>query len=245
VILLVVAVLIGVGAGIVRAPLGARAARIRVERLPLLAIGAAGAAAARLVSDDLAPLAMGLSLAVLLGFVLSNAHITGVLVIGVGLLVNLVALVINDGIPVRGEALVTAGVVDDEADLATTELDGPRHLETDTDRLGVLGDVLPVPIARIVLSFGDLIVIAGVGDAMRDLARRRRRAWTDNDRGSYGSTMTQLNAVHDWGTAPSAAPDSASQYSANPDRTEPDTIDLTSSSATPRSRPLAAASHNK
>lgn len=244
-ILLVVAVLIGLVAGMLRAPLGARAARIRIERLPILAIGAAGIAVARLVSDEVAPLAMGLSLAVLLGFVLSNAHITGVIVIGVGLLLNLVAVVINDGIPVRGDALVTAGVVDDEADLATTELDGPRHLETDTDRLGVLGDVLPVPIARTVLSFGDLIVIAGVADAMRDLARRRRRAWSNDDRGSYGLTMTQLKAVHDWGTAPSAAPESGSQYSPNPDRTEPVTIDLTSSSATARSRPLVAASDNK
>ena len=243
-ILLVVAVLLGVMAGVIRAPLGARAARIRIGRLPLLAVGAIGTAAARFVPDELAPLTMGLALAVLLGFVLGNSHVTGVVVIGCGLLLNLVAVVLNNGMPVRGEALVTAGVVDQD-ELATVSLGAPRHLETPSDRLAVLGDVLPIPATRDVLSFGDLIVILGVGDAMRDLARRRRHAWTTDDRGSYGMAMTQLKAVHDWGTAPSASPESGSQYSENPDLRDPVTIDLSSPPATPRSRPLVAATHNK
>lgn len=243
-ILLLVAVLIGLVTGMIRTPLGARAARIRVRRLPLLAIGAVGTTAAHLVDQDLAPLAMALALAVLLSFVLSNSHVTGIVVIGIGLLLNLASIVVNDGIPVRGDALVTAGVVD-RAELATTGFEGPRHLETSADRLGVLGDVLPVPIMRSVLSFGDLIVIVGAADAIRELARRRRRTWSREDRGSYDSTMTQLKAVHDWGTAPKAEPDSGSQYSANPDETEPITIDLSNPSATSPTRPLVAATHTK
>jgi Family of unknown function (DUF5317) len=239
VLLLVVAVLGGLAAGSLRPPVGAHGARLHLTRLPLLGAGAGGTALAHLLTGDLATLAMGLSLALLLAFALANSHLTGVVVIGLGLLLNLVAVVLNNGMPVRGGALVAADVVD-RVDLATTELTGPRHLETPHDRLGVLGDVLPMPIGREVLSFGDLIVVAGAADAVRELARRRRRTWTLEERETYESTTTQLRAVHDWGTAPSGAPESGSQYSAKPDRTAPAAIDLTSPAATPGSRPLVA-----
>lgn len=239
-----VAVLTGLVAGLLRPALGARCQRIRIGRLWLLAIGAAGATAASVVPEDVAPLTMGVALAVLLAFALSNAQVTGVVVIGLGLLLNLVAVVLNNGVPVRGGALVAAGIVE-RSDLATIDLGGLRHLETNADRLSVLGDVLPVRPARSVLSFGDLLVIAGVTDAVRDLARRRRRRWTGTDRTDYDSTMTQLRAVHDWGVAPSPSPDSATQYSENPDRTAPATIDLRSAPATSGTRPSMAATHNK
>lgn len=252
---MVVAVVGGLAAGVLRRPLGARSQRIRIERLPLLAVGAAGTALARLVPADLATVVMGVSLAVLLAFAIGNAHVTGVIVIGFGLLLNLTALVFNDGIPVRGEALVRAGVVE-RADLPATRFAAPRHLETPNDRLAVLGDVVPVPIAESVLSFGDLIVMVGTADAMRDLARRRRRSWSSGERVDYDSTMTQLKAVHDWGSAPSAIPESGSQYSAKLDLRAPVTIDLTSEAPTaapgdgespdaPAARPLETAIHNK
>lgn len=243
-VLLVVAVLIGLVAGFLRPPLGARAARPRLRRVPLVAVGAAGTALSSQVADDAATVALGLSLVVLLAFALSNSHVTGVLVIGAGLLLNLVAVVINDGMPVRGSALVAAEVVTAE-ELPGVELSGARHLEGSTDRLAVLGDVLPVRVTREVLSFGDLMVVAGAADALRELVRRRRRTWSASERATYESTATQLRAVHDWGTAPTAAPDSGSQHSANPDDTAPLTIDLTSSSRTGRARPLVAASDNK
>lgn len=242
--LLLGAVLLGLVAGVIRPPLGARATRVGVRWIWLLAAGAAGTAAAQLVEADLAPAAMGVSLAVLLAFVLVNAHLTGIVVIGVGLLLNLVSVVVNNGMPVRGEALVRAGVVSAD-ELATTELTGARHLESKADRLPVLGDVLPVAAVRSVISFGDLIVMFGVADSLRDLARRRRRGWTKRDRGDYGSTMTQLRAVHDWGTAPNGSPDSGSQNSANPDLDAPATIDLTSDARTPLPRPLVPADHSR
>jgi hypothetical protein len=244
VLLLVVAVLGGLAAGWLRQPIGARGVRPAIRRLPLLALGAFGTALAQLLEDDAATLALGGSLAVLLSFVAANAHLTGVLVIGCGLLLNLLAVVLNSGMPVRGEALVSAGVVEQE-ELATTTFRGARHLETGADSLAVLGDILPVPVAREVLSFGDLIILLGVADALRDVARRRRRTWGAIQRQDYRSTMTQLNAVQHWGTAPSGAPVSGSQCSAKPDLTVPDTIDLTSAPATRRSRPLVAATHNK
>lgn len=244
VVLLVVAVLGGLAAGRLWRPIGARGVRLHVRRLALLAVGAFGTAAAQLLDGDAATLALAGSLAVLLAFVAANAHITGVLVIGCGLVLNLAAVVLNNGMPVRGGALVAADVVE-RSELATTSFGGARHLETSSDRLAVLGDVLPIRLAREVLSFGDLMVVAGACDAVRELTRRRRPAWAAARRQDYRSTMTQLRAVQHWGTAPSGDPDSGSQCSAKPDLTAPDTIDLTSASAIRRSRPLVAATHNK
>ena len=244
VVLLVVAVLGGLAAGWLRKPMGARSVRLRIRRLPLLALGAFGTALAQLLEGDSATIALGASLATLLAFVAANAHITGVLVIGCGLLLNLLAVVLNSGMPVRGEALVRAGVVE-QAELPTTTFRGARHLETSADPLGVLGDILPVPVVREVLSFGDLIILAGASDAVRELARRRRPAWGTVRRRDYQSTMTQLNVVQHWGTAPSGDPVSGSQCSAKPDLTVPDTIDLTSAPGTRGARPLVAATHNK
>jgi hypothetical protein len=239
-----VAVVGGLAAGWTRPPLGARAVRTGVHRIPLLAGGAVLTAAANLLDGDVAALATGLGLAVLLAFVAANAHITGVVVIGLGLLLNLVAVALNSGMPVRGGALVAAGIVEQE-ELPTLDVDGPRHLETPRDRLPVLGDVLPVPLTREVVSFGDLIVIFGAADAVRDLVRRRRAAWSATERGAYGSTMTQLSAVQDWGAAPSRVPADGSQYSENPERTVPATIDLTSDPESSPAPPLVAASHTR
>jgi hypothetical protein len=201
VILLVVAVLGGLAVGRLMRPLGARAVRLHLRRLPMLAVGAFGTALAQVLDGGPATVALAASLAVLLAFVAANAHVTGLLVLGCGLLLNLVAVVLNNGMPVRGEALVVAGVVEED-ELPTITFAGPRHLETGSDRLAVLGDVLPVPITSEVLSFGDLIVVAGAADAVRELSRRRRRSWPVTERRDYRSTMAQLGIVEEWG-APS------------------------------------------
>lgn len=239
VVLLVVAVLGGLAAGRLARPLGARSVRLRLRRLPLLAAGAVGTALAQVLDGDLATLVLAASLAVLLAFVAANAHVTGVVVIGCGLLLNLIAVVLNNGMPVRPGALVEADVLE-VSELASTTFDGARHLETSSDRLGVLGDVLPIPVTREVVSFGDLIVMAGAADAVREGARRRQRAWGAARRQDYRSTMTQLSVVQRWGTAPGTDIDGGSPV-ASPAPAEPQTIDLTSSPAAPRPRPLVAA----
>jgi hypothetical protein len=233
VILLVVAVLGGLVAGRLARPVGARTVRIHLRRLPLLAVGAVGTAVAQALDGDVATLLLAGSLGVLLAFVAGNAHVTGVIVIGAGFLLNLMAVVLNNGMPVRGGALVAADVVEVE-ELPSTRFDGARHLETSTDRLAVLGDVLPIPIAREVVSFGDLIVMAGAADAVREAARRRQRAWGAERRQDYRSTVTQLSVVEHWGRPPTDAPELPA----------PATIDLTSPSARPRSRPLVAVTHS-
>ena len=236
-VLLLIAVAVGGVAGLLRPALGRHAARPQVVRIGWLAVGAALNAASVLASGDLATLALAGSLTALLWFAAGNRAITGVAVIGVGLLLHLVALGVHGGMPVRAEALVRAGVVD-SVDDAAAALDPPHRLETSRDPLPILGDVIPLAATQEVLSFGDLVVVLGVADAVRDLARRRTRPARQAD------AITEASAVHDWGTAPSGAPDSGFQCSANPLAAAPLTIDLDSAVAD-ASPDLVAASHSR
>jgi len=172
--LLAIVALAGLVAGLARPPLGTHTPRPRLTQLWLLAGGAAGNAGSLALDGDAAVLSLGASLVLLVAFAALNRHVTGVAVVGLGLLANLAPVAIDGGMPVRPGALVQAGLVE-RADLADTDLRGARHLETEDDVLGALGDGLPVPPLREVLSFGDLIVVAGAGDAMRELNRRRAR----------------------------------------------------------------------
>lgn len=242
VVLLLIAVGGGLIAGVARAPLGARALRIRLHRVWLLGLGAVLNAGATVAGDEAAVVLLGTSLVALLAFALSNPHVTGIAVIGVGLLANLVALVGNGGMPVRGDALVAAGLAE-RHELATVELDPPRHLERSSDRLAVLGDVLPIAPVREVASFGDLIVVVGLADVVRDVVRRRRRPWTAEQRARYVAATTQARVDHDCGTAPSGAPDSGSQCSAYLDLEAPATSPEANARAAAASPALTAASH--
>lgn len=215
-----------------------------MEQIPLLGLGAALNAASTMLGGAAATMTVAASLAVLIAVAMANRHITGVAVVGVGLLLNLFSVAVNEGMPVRPGALVRAGVIAEE-DLASTTVDAPRHLETYRDSLGVLGDVLPIPLAREVLSFGDLIVVVGAADAVRELSRRRGRRWTAAERAAYLARTTDASVVHVWGTAPSAPPVSGSQYSANPDADAPATIDLDSDRDVDRSPDLVSASHSR
>jgi hypothetical protein len=237
VVTLALAVAVGAVAGVLRRPGGCHLVRPRVEQVGLLGLGAALNALSVLLSGPPAVAALLASLAVLIAVAVANRHLTGVAVVGVGLLVNLVAVAVNGGMPVRAGALEAAGI-------EGTVLSDPRHLETAGDPLPVLGDVLPVPVAREVVSFGDLIVVLGAADAVRELSRRRGRARATVQRPAR-TTKARLDQV--WGTAPSGAPVSATQCSAYPDLTAPVQIDL--SSAEPASEPisepeLVAASHS-
>lgn len=208
----------------------------------LLGGGAALHVVALLLDGDLATLAMAASLVALLAAAAVNRHLTGVVVMAAGLLLNLVALVLNNGMPVRASALEQAGVI---AAGEVPELSGPRHLEGPSDRFGVLGDALPIAATGEVVSFGDLIIILGAADAVRELSRRRSRRWSEADRAAYRSQIAQTSVVQDWGAAPSGRPASGSQYSENPEDSAPVIIDLDNERRTSGRRELVAASHRR
>lgn len=229
-VLLVLAAAGGLIAGRVRRPTGGHGAVPHVRRVELVVVGVALALAASLLEGDLSVLCDALSIAVLAAFAGMNHATTGLAVVGVGLVLNLGAVVLNNGMPVRGGALVAADVVDRD-ELASHDEPDPRHLETDADNVPWLGAIVPVSLVHRVVSFGDLIILAGLADAARDLSRRRARLpavdgdddlWRGADGPDGGRRPDQADATtaakvdQDWGDAPSGAPESGSQCSAKP-----------------------------
>jgi hypothetical protein len=246
VVLLAIAVVIGLGLGLTRAPAGAHSVRPHVEQLPLFAAGALLFAVSALLDGSPAILCRAAALAVLIAVAMANRHLTGMAVIGLGLLLNLASLAVNAGVAVRASALVEAGVVA-PGDADTADLTGPRHLETSADALGVLGEVLPLPLVAQVVSFGDLIVAFGAADAVRELSRRRVRRGAHVEGAAYAGVLatTSVNADQVWGTAPRARPVSATQYSAKPDAEAPATIDLDRETAAVRAYTDLVASQSR
>jgi hypothetical protein len=110
----------------------------------------------------------------LIAFAASNVRLIGMGVVLVGLGLNLVVMAANGAMPVRANALVRADVVDSRAEAARHDLGARRRLEEPADRLTGLGDIVPVPGLRQVVSFGDLVVLAGVADVLAHLTHKRR-----------------------------------------------------------------------
>ena len=106
-------------------------------------------------------------------FSLRNFHVTGMIVIAVGVATNLLPVALNGATPVRAQALVDAGLVD-AADVDRVLLDGARELTTDNTLLPWLGDAVPVAVFDQVMSFGDLIILAGVFSVISNLMLKRR-----------------------------------------------------------------------
>ena len=114
------------------------------------------------------------SLALLTGFVVVNRHIVGMGVLAVGLAANFAAVLVHGGMPVRASALLAADVAE-SGELADIDLGAGRRFERTTDLVPALGDIIPVRPLRSVMSFGDLIALAGVGAVAGELARYARR----------------------------------------------------------------------
>jgi hypothetical protein len=257
VLLLVVAGAGGLIAGRARRPAGGHGAHPHVRRWRLLALGALLAVVATLLHGDVAVLCSALSIAALAVFAGTNRNVTGLAVAGLGLVLNLAAVVLNNGMPVRAEALRDSRAVRGHVD--RSDVRSPRHLETGSDGFGWLGAIVPVPGVHDVVSFGDLIVLVGVFDAARELARRRTPLPAVGDdvdelfpippraagAGTSGGATAQLDdpassdattaasADQDWGAAPSAAPESGSQCSAKPFTTTADINEFWKEAALP------------
>ena len=116
------------------------------------------------------------SYVLLVGFGVLNVRLVGMPVVLVGLVLNLLVITVNGGMPVRADAIRT---VDPGVDIATLDLGAKRQLEDDDTRLAVLGDIIPVTPLGQVLSFGDLVLAVGLADVafrlLKPVALPRRR----------------------------------------------------------------------
>jgi hypothetical protein len=173
---IVVAVVAGVAIGYLTGGRLRRIGEASFRLWPLLFIGIALQAVAGAVGDELGVPAILASYACLVVFTVANIHLAGMGVVAVGILMNALVIGANGGMPVRGEAIVAAGIVDHRSDLDTLPFGSKRHLEAEDDRFMVLADIIPVPIAEEVLSFGDLVMSVGVATVLAGLMRRRRVA---------------------------------------------------------------------
>jgi len=210
-----------------------RFTRPRVHKWGLLAGGISGQVIASRLHGDFAATLMLLSLVLLTCFAIANLHLAGMGVLAIGLSANIVPILLNEGMPVRAEALVHAGVVEPglENDVLLT---GGRHIEGSHDRLVVLADIIPLPAAEQVVSFGDLIIFVATVDVLVHVVRRQRRApahsW-GRSRAHYpgieptfrGDDIKSARQVQDWGEAPSPVPSSGSQNSDKPEVSAPRT----------------------
>lgn len=108
---------------------------------------------------------------------MQNVHIRGAGVTAFGLALNLFVTVANGHIPTRLEALIGAGRVADDVDPDTiVAIGGLGELETDSTSLAVLGDIVPISFFDEVVSFGDLILTAGIFVIAMNIVGTGRRA---------------------------------------------------------------------
>ena len=123
----------------------------------------------------------------MIAFAIFNLHLTGVVIVAIGLSCNLLVLLVNDGVPVRIDAIVDVGV--DEAAVSSAELGPGRRLEEPGDRLEPLTAIIPVPALSMVLTFGDLVALFGLANVAFRLARRSAASPCEGPQGGRGRTQ--------------------------------------------------------
>jgi hypothetical protein len=141
-----------------------RIARYRLHWWGLLAVALVIGLIVGLNPDAFAGgLLLLISLVAYLAVALRNLHIVGMGVVAVGIMANMIPVLVNGHMPVRPEALVQAELAD-AGNYDQVQLGTGRELAEENDHLTWLGPVVPVSLVSEVLSWGDLIVMAGLLD---------------------------------------------------------------------------------
>jgi hypothetical protein len=170
----ILSILVGLYAGLLRGGLVRNVALARVEWWSLLVVGVL----VPVLVDRIAPAhSVGLvvlALVALIAFTIRNKHLAGMAIVAIGVCANLTVLVLNDGMPVRREALVSAGLAS-EQEVDHVEISGVQRLERSGDRMVFLADVIPLAATKQVLSIGDLVILVGLANVAANLLTGTRR----------------------------------------------------------------------
>jgi hypothetical protein len=129
--------------------------------------------AAVLTDGDVGVVLLLVSFGLIILFTAVNLTTPGMGIVLIGVAMNALVIGVNQGMPVRQSAIVASGLAD-EGEAEGFAFNSKWHLETEEDRLTFLGDIIPVPGAREVLSFGDLVMAVGVADVIVHLMRKPR-----------------------------------------------------------------------
>jgi hypothetical protein len=139
--------------------------------------------------------------ALVLWFAVVNVRTGGMVLVIAGVASNLTVTLLNWGMPVSTGALVSAGIVEQAADVQGATLTGGREV-AEGAWLGFLGDVIPLPWGQ-VISIGDLLWLTGLALVTASVMRRYEvRARARRGRPSYGASLSALNR----GPAPRRGP---------------------------------------
>jgi len=115
-----------------------------------------------------------LGFACLFGFAIANLAVTGFWMIALGLFLNAFAIGLNHGMPIGRSALVHTG---NNAGVYAAL----HHVQRSSDKLLILGDVVPISPIGEVVTFGDLILAVGLVDVIVHLMRPPKRRRDDED----------------------------------------------------------------
>jgi len=191
----VIAVVVGVVVGLLRGGRFSHLAERPFRSVWLLIVGVVLQAGTEIfhLPKTLDVVAVLVSYGSLALFAVRNLRLAGMGVVAIGLVLNIIPIAVNEGMPVRASAVVESGIVASRASVAGLRFGGKRHVATSADHLTVLGDILPDPLFHEVLSFGDLAMSVGIAAVVVNLllpTRRRhpgipatRPAAGDGDRG--------------------------------------------------------------
>jgi len=126
------------------------------------------------VSGTAGDLLLLASFGCLLAVILLNLRQPGFALVLLGLVLNLLVIGVNRGMPVSREAIVASGQASTLAELRRS--DSPKHhLMGPEDRLTFLGDVIAIgPPIRRAVSVGDLAALLGIGWFVVGTMRRRQ-----------------------------------------------------------------------
>jgi hypothetical protein len=139
--------------------------------------------------------------ALVLWFAVVNVRTGGMVLVIAGVASNLTVTLLNWGMPVSTGALVSAGIVEQAADVQGATLTGGREV-AEGAWLGFLGDVIPLPWGQ-VISIGDLLWLTGLALVTASVMRRYEvRARARRGGPSYGASLSALNR----GPAPRRGP---------------------------------------
>jgi hypothetical protein len=170
----------------------------QVRRWPVGALGLACAVLPWFADGDWTTGVVAIGWTLVIAFAIFNLHLTGVVIVAIGLSCNLLVLVANQGIPVRVDAIIDIGI--DEVSVESAELGPGRRLEEPGDRLEPLTAIIPVPAFSMVLTFGDLIALFGLANVAFRLARRSapRHAKAPGRAWAHAASKRGVAPAHPW-----------------------------------------------